>query len=97
VPHEPSHRRRAPNQGPAFSSFLERDALREKRKKSRRNTLIVSLLVHGLAVAMLVLYSMWDVDELLGPSVSVKVYSKSKAPRAAVEMPTARLLPDPTR
>jgi hypothetical protein len=99
VPLEERSKRRlsASRQGPVFSSFLERDALREKRRKSRRNTLVISLLVHGLAVAMLVLYSMWDVDQLIGPSVSVKVYSKSKAPRAAVEMTSTRILPDPTR
>lgn len=76
-------------QGPAFASFLERDALREKRRKSRRNTLIVSLLVHGLAVAAVVGYSLWDVDELFGPSVKVKVYSRSAAPPAARSAPLA--------
>jgi hypothetical protein len=94
---ESPNRRRAPTQGPAFSSFLERDALREKRRTSRRNTLIISLLVHGLALAVLVIYSMWDVDQLFGPSVSVKVYSRGKAPKAAVEMVTTHGLPDPTR
>jgi hypothetical protein len=74
-------------QGPAFASFLERDALRAKRQKSRRNTLIISLLVHGLAVAAVVLYSLWDVDELFGPSVKVKVYSRSAAPPAAISAP----------
>jgi hypothetical protein len=70
--------------GPAFESFLRRDAQREKRRKSRRNTLIISLLVHGIALAMVVLYSMWDVDELFGPSVKVKVYSRSAAPAAVI-------------
>jgi hypothetical protein len=79
---------------PAFSSFLERDASREKRRKSRRNTLVVSLLVHGLALAAVVVYSMWDVDELWGPQVKVKVYSRSAAPPAAlVSSPAA----DPLR
>jgi hypothetical protein len=76
--------RRAP--GPAFASFLERDATRERRRKSRRNTLIISLLVHGVAVAALVIYSLWNVDQLWGPTVGVKVYSKSAAPPAAVEL-----------
>ena len=75
--------------GPAFSSFLERDAAREKRRKSRRNTLIVSLVVHGIALGALVLYSLWDVDQLWGPSVKVKVYSHSAVP-AAVAAPTLR-------
>ena len=69
---------------PAFSSFLERDALREKRRRNRRNTLIISLLVHGLAVAAVVVYSLWDVDELFGPSVKVKVYSPSAVPAAVM-------------
>lgn len=70
--------------GAAFESFLQRDALREKRRKSRRNTLVISLLVHGIALAMVVLYSMWDVEELFGPSVKVKVYSRSAAPAAVL-------------
>jgi hypothetical protein len=81
-----------------FSGFLERDAFREKRRRSRRNTLIISLLVHGLAVGTLVLYSMWDVEQLWGPSVKVKVYSRSAAPPAASAMPPLRGgLPDPLR
>jgi hypothetical protein len=79
----------AAHQGPAFASFLERDALREKRRKSRRNTLIVSLLVHSLALAAVVGYSLWDVDELFGPSVKVKVYSSSAAPPEARTAPLA--------
>jgi len=82
-------RRPVHSQGPAFASFLERDAVREKRRKSRRNTLIISLLVHGLALAAVVLYSMWDVDELFGPSVKVKVYSRSAAPPEARTAPLA--------
>jgi len=79
----------AAHPGPAFASFLERDALREKRRKSRRNTLIISLLVHGLALAAVVGYSLWDVDELFGPSVKVKVYSRSAAPPEARTAPLA--------
>jgi hypothetical protein len=85
-------------QGPAFASFLERDAAREARRKSRRTTVIISLLVHGLAVAALIVYSLWDVDQLFGPSVSVKVYSKSGAPKAAVELVSRPSTPpDPLR
>jgi hypothetical protein len=76
-------------EGPVFASFLERDALREKRRKSRRNTLVISLLVHGIALAAVVFYSMWGVDELFGPSVKVKVYSRSAAPPAARSAPLA--------
>jgi len=82
-------RRPAAHQGPAFASFLERDAVREKRRKSRRNTLIISLLVHSLALAAVVGYSLWDVDELFGPSVKVKVYSRSAAPPEARTAPLA--------
>jgi hypothetical protein len=69
---------------PAFSSFLDRDAFREKRRKSRRNTLIISLLVHGVALGALLVYSLWDVDELFGPSVKVKVYSRSAVPAGVI-------------
>jgi len=95
VPFESSQRRRLGHRSgePAFSSFLERDALREKRRRSRRNTLIVSLLVHSLALAAVVVYSMWDVDELWGPQVKVKVYSRSSAPPAALVAPAT----DPLR
>lgn len=98
MPFQTSQRRR-PGQvsqrsnEPAFSSFLERDALREKRRKSRRNTLVISLLVHGLALAAVVVYSMWDVEELWGPQVKVKVYSRAKAPPAALLNPAG----DPLR
>jgi hypothetical protein len=80
-------RRPVAHQGPAFSSFLERDAFRQKRRKSRRNTLVISLLVHAIAVALVVVYSLWDVDELWGPSVKVKVYSRSAVPAAALATP----------
>jgi hypothetical protein len=80
-------RRPVAHQGPAFSSFLERDAVREKRRRSRRNTLVISLVVHALAVALVVVYSLWDVEELWGPSVKVKVYSRSAVPAAVTEPP----------
>jgi hypothetical protein len=70
---------------------LERDAQRESRRRSRQRTLIISLLVHGVALLLLVVYSMWDVDELWAPSVQVKVYSRAAAPPAA----TAPVLPAP--
>jgi hypothetical protein len=89
----PVQRPVAYQRGPAFASFLERDALREKRRKSRRNTLVISLLVHGLALAALVVYSLWDVDELWGPALKVKVYSRSAAPAAVL----APMAPAPPR
>jgi hypothetical protein len=70
---------RATGEG-AFQAFFERDALREKRRRSRRKTLIVSLAIHALAILVLVVYSVWQVDELWTPSVPVKVYSRKAAP-----------------
>jgi hypothetical protein len=67
----------------AFASFFERDALREKRRRSRRNTLIFSLILHAVALTALVVFSFWRVEELWSPSVPVKVYSRSAAPPEA--------------
>ena len=93
-------RRRAPAGEEAFSSFFERDVLRENRQRSRRKTLVLSLVVHGLALLGLVGYSLWEVDELWTPSVKVKVYSRSAAPPEAVELvkaPPAPGVPAPSR
>jgi hypothetical protein len=70
-------RRVDPNH-PPFSSFLERDAVREKRDRSRRWTLIVSIGVHVAALIGLLFYSIFHVDELFGPSVEVKMFSPAK-------------------
>jgi hypothetical protein len=64
----------------AFQAFFDRDALREKRRRTRRYTLIASLALHGVAILALVVYSLWRVDELWTPSVQVKVYSRKAAP-----------------
>jgi hypothetical protein len=77
----PSRPSASPNRV-AFQAFLERDALRAKRRRSRRNTLIVSLAVHAVAVLVLVVYSLWQVDELWTPSVPIKVYSQAAYQRA---------------
>lgn len=76
----PLSARRSPQ---VFAGVLERDALRQRRSRSRRNTLIVSLLIHGLAVLSLVGWSLWNVDELWTPSVEVKVFSPSTLPQEA--------------
>jgi hypothetical protein len=82
----------------AFESYFERDANREKRRKGRRNTLILSLVVHGVALGMLVLYSLWDVEELWAPPVKVKVYKKSAVPAEVLAVPDSKnVLPDPLR
>jgi hypothetical protein len=69
-----------------FENYFARDALRERRRRSRRLTLLISLAIHGTALLGLVAYSLLHVDELFSPSVQVKVYSPAKAPRKAVEI-----------
>jgi hypothetical protein len=88
-----SGRRPAQQPQTAFESFFERNALREKRQKSRRNMIIVSLLVHAVALLGLVFYSMWETDELWVPPVGVKMFSRSAAP--AVPLPAPPPLPAP--
>ena len=75
----------------AFSSFFERNALRDKRRKSRRNMIIISLVVHAVALLAVVVYSMWETDELWTPSVGVKMYSRSAA--AAVHLAPTPVAP----
>jgi hypothetical protein len=77
----------------AFQAFFERGALREKRRRSRRLTLIVSLSVHAVAIVALIVYSLWRVDELWTTSVQVKVYSRKAAPPEAL---TPMRAPSPT-
>ncbi len=79
--------RAAPSRGrpvdptrPPFTSFLERGDLREKRQRGRRWTLIVSVGVHVIAVLALAAYAVFDVDELYGPSVEVKMFAPGQAP-----------------
>jgi hypothetical protein len=90
----PTYRRKVA----AFSSYLERDALREKRRRSRRNTLLLSLIVHGLALTVLVIYSLWDVEELWAPPVKVKIYGKKAVPAEVLAVPASpQATPDPLR
>jgi hypothetical protein len=85
--------RRADPNLPPFASFLERDANRAIKQKRRRRTLLISLGVHGVALAVLAFFSFWDVDELFGPTVTVTVFSASKAPAAARPLPRTQLTP----
>jgi hypothetical protein len=79
-----------PNQ-PPFSGYLERDALRKSRQLGRRRTLVISIAVHVLVFGGLLVYSLFQVDELWAPSVEVKVFSPGKLP-AGVSKPRP---PDP--
>ena len=76
---------------PPFTGYLERDALRKSRELGRRRTLVISIAVHVLVFASLLVYSLFQVDELWAPSVEVKVFSPGKLP-AGVNKPRP---PDP--
>jgi hypothetical protein len=91
-----------PNAAP-FSSFLERDKARQKREQSRRRTILISIGVHVLAVVAVLLYSFYDVDELYGPTVGVKVMRAKDLPpgvtsrEISVPAPDPALVPPPSR
>jgi hypothetical protein len=65
---------------PPFTGYLERDALRKSREKGRRRTLVISIAIHVVVFAGLLVYSLFQVDELWSPSVEVKVFSPAKLP-----------------
>jgi hypothetical protein len=70
---------------PPFTGYLERDALRQSREKGRRRTLYVSIALHVVVFAGLLVYSLFQVEELWSPSVEVKVFSPSKLPPGVKE------------
>jgi len=70
-----------------LSSFFERDAQRQKRWRSRRNTLVISLAIHVVGLAVLLLYAFWPVEELWSPSVKVKLFRPSQVPAPAATAP----------
>ena len=74
-------RRRAadPDRAP-FSSFLERDQDRVRRKRNRRRTIFISVGFHVVVFAALLVYSLLNVEELFGPSVEVKIFTPGKLP-----------------
>jgi protein TonB len=53
----------------AFESFLTQE--KQKPKRGRRITYLVSLLLHGALLVVGVIYSFWHVDELSPPNVQV--------------------------
>jgi hypothetical protein len=65
---------------PPFTGYLERDALRLSREKGRRRTLVISVAIHVVVFGSLLVYSLFQVDELWSPSVEVKVFSPAKLP-----------------
>jgi hypothetical protein len=75
---------------PAFSSFFERNAVREARRKRRRRTLLVSIGIHVAVIVGLIVYSLWHVDELWSPSVSVSIFSPAQAPADVVRAEAQR-------
>ena len=63
-----------------FRSFLDRDSLRQARQRGRKRTLIISAAIHVVVFASLLVYSLFDVEELMSPTVEVKVFAPSKLP-----------------
>jgi hypothetical protein len=86
----PQPRRSTADPGSApFSGFLERDQARQQRQRSRRRTLVISLGVHAVVLVVVLLYSVFQVDELFGPSVGVKVMRHSQLPKGVLAPPPA--------
>ena len=99
----PSGRRPRAAQGkadpnhPPFTGFLERDALRQSREQGRRRTFIISVAVHVVVFAGLLVYSLFQVDELWSPTVEVKVFAPAKLPPGVQhpKPPTPAVPPQP--
>jgi hypothetical protein len=79
---KPAAPRRVSARAPSspFSDFLERDRIRQRRDRSRRRTFFISVGIHVIALIAVLIYSLYDVDELFSPSVEVKVMDPSKLP-----------------
>ena len=80
-------RRKADPDRPPFSTFLDRDADRQKRDRKRNRTLAFSLALHVVAVGAILAYSFLNVDELFGPSVEVKIFTPAKLPAGVKPLP----------
>jgi hypothetical protein len=50
----------------------------------------VSVAIHVVAFALLVVLSVWQVDELPGPSVDVKMFAPRQVPARVTRPPVAR-------
>jgi hypothetical protein len=77
---EASARGRRVQEATPFSSFLERDAVREGRRRRSRRTVVISIAVHVVVLGGLLAYGLWKVEELSAPSVGVRLYGPAKAP-----------------
>ena len=63
-----------------FSDFIARDELRQARTRSRRRTIVISVVIHVVVFGGLLAYSIFDIDDLWGTAVEVKVFAPEKAP-----------------
>jgi hypothetical protein len=75
-----------------FSGFLERDEARLKRRRHRNRIIALSVGLHVVVLALLIVYSFLNVDELFGPSVEVKIFAPGKLPEGVTPV---RLVPAP--
>lgn len=66
--------------GPAFENFFERDASRARRRRGRNRIIVASVAIHVIAFTLLLVLSFWEVDELPGPSVDVKMFAPGQVP-----------------
>jgi hypothetical protein len=60
---------------PPFTSFFERQKLREERDRGRRRIIIASIIVHVLVFGTLAILAALNVDELFSTNVTVSVAS----------------------
>ena len=66
--------------GTPFASFMERHKDREHRARGKRRMLLISLGVHIAVFGMVWLFSAWQVDELFGRRVEVRLSQQAPEP-----------------